>query len=160
MCGAGRPAEHQLHVGNTACVSFGAPPLWRAAAEMSAQNPVTAVPPPVEASSSVPVLAAVAEKTAPSTDAAAPAAPTPSTIPYTVASVLDTVAASLKRTRKTWTDAEKKAVLDLMHHAGSKQKTINELRRRYGAAFQTISRKTLKQWQKRAEEAANNTQGD
>jgi hypothetical protein len=95
------------------------------------------------------------------TEAAVPVAGTGSNaIPYTVASVLDSVAASLKKTRKTWTDAEKKAVLDLMQHAGSKQKTINELQRRYGTAFATISRKTLKQWQKRAEEAASSTNGD
>eukprot|EP00960_Hanusia_phi_P077285 768672-Hanusia_phi.AAC.25 len=70
-------------------------------------------------------------------------------IPQNLSSVLDSVAAGVKRpTRKTWSDTEKKAVLDLLNfNGGSKKKTLDALQAKYGNAFQTISLQTLKRWQ-------------
>ena len=51
-------------------------------------------------------------------------------------------------TRKTWSDTEKKAVLDLLaFHNGMKRKTLDFLQDKYGNAFKTVSLHTLKRWQ-------------
>lgn len=70
-------------------------------------------------------------------------------IPHNLSSILDSVAAGVKRpTRKTWSDSEKKAVLELLNfNGGSKKKTLDALQAKYGSAFQTISLQTLKRWQ-------------
>ena len=51
-------------------------------------------------------------------------------------------------TRKTWSDTEKKAVLDLLaFHNGMKRKTLDFLQSKYGNAFKTVTLHTLKRWQ-------------
>ena len=66
-----------------------------------------------------------------------------------------------KLTRKTWSNTEKKAVLDLLaFYKGMKRKTLDFLQSNYGNAFKTVTVSTLKRWQdaqQRAVEAGNPT---
>ena len=73
----------------------------------------------------------------------------PATPPSALGNLLDTVAAGCKKlTRQTWSDTEKKAVLDLLaFHNGMKRQTLDFLQSRYGNAFKTVSLHTLKRWQ-------------
>lgn len=64
-----------------------------------------------------------------------------------------------KLTRKTWSNTEKKAVLDLLaFYKGMKRKTLDFLQSNYGNAFKTVTVSTLQRWQdaqQRAVEAGN-----
>jgi hypothetical protein len=65
------------------------------------------------------------------------------------------VAAGCSRlTRKTWSNAEKRAVLDLLaFFKGMKRQTIDFLRSRYGNAFKTVTASTLQRWQEAQQRA-------
>jgi hypothetical protein len=82
------------------------------------------------------------------------------TPPGAIALALDKVAAGCKKlSRKTWSDTEKKAVLDLLEfNDGMKKKTLDFLQHKYGGAFKKVHLSTLRRWHdahKRACEAGN-----
>ena len=72
---------------------------------------------------------------------------------------LQVAAGCKKLTRKTWSNTEKKAVLDLLaFYKGNKRKTLDFLQSNYGKAFKTVTVSTLQRWQdaqQRAVEAGN-----